>query len=294
MVNKMNNIRRQLGVTLTEMTVVVGIAAALTVVSTPAIKTFFNSIGSAGETKSVISAAMSTAKSIAARQQRYAGIRFQCAYDPNNPLKASQYMIFIVHDSASAPNGTNLDDGFKAVEGTKPIKLSDNIGVADSIVRTNHNLGNQPAQSTNSRQLVANDLDNSNPANLANIYGGNINIYVNDIMSFSIIFSPAGKLVIHEVRVRNRNGDFQPANLVDSSDDIFNSPVNIVTNHTGMFIQDDYSELGLGAEFSRNSFVIFDRVEFENRSFSERYDYLTALERIYYINPYTGTIIDNK
>jgi len=65
----------------------------------------------------------------------------------------------------------------------------------------------------------------------------------------------------------------------------------------GMFIQDDYAYLGLGQEWSRKKFVIYDRDEFKNileSGTSWRYaEYLDSLrESEIYINPYTGTLIN--
>ena len=65
---------------------------------------------------------------------------------------------------------------------------------------------------------------------------------------------------------------------------------NIATYEVGKFIQDDYAELGLGAESSRNSFVIYDKIRFDKLDAIGRFNYLSSLEPIY-LNPYTGTII---
>ena len=73
-------------------------------------------------------------------------------------------------------------------------------------------------------------------------------------------------------------------------DSIFNSPQNITNNGVGKFIQDDYAELGLGAESSRNNFVIYDKIRFDKLDTIGRFNYLSSLEPVY-INPYTGTII---
>ncbi|MHC4676942.1 MAG: hypothetical protein ACYTBZ_31040, partial [Planctomycetota bacterium] len=104
---------------------------------------------------------------------------------------------------------------------------------------------------------------------------------------------PSGKLVIHNVRVRNRDGLFRPLNPNDSMDDIFNSPENIADYNTGMFVQDDYAEQGLGEESSRSSFIIYEEDKF--RQAYERgqawSDYLIKLVPEY-INPYTGTMIE--
>ena len=98
---------------------------------------------------------------------------------------------------------------------------------------------------------------------------------------------------MRDVRVRNRDGIYQPDNGIAnkaSMDSIFNSPQNITTNVVGKFIQDDYAELGLGAESSRNSFVIYDKIRFDKLNAIERFNYLSSLEPVF-INPYTGTII---
>jgi len=59
-----------------------------------------------------------------------------------------------------------------------------------------------------------------------------------------------------------------------------------------MFIQDDYANLGLGAELSRNSFIIYDKRRLETVKMDRRWtDYLRHLE-VLYINPYTGQIIN--
>lgn len=267
---------RQSGLTLTEMVVVVSIIAVFTVLGLPAIRAFIRSVESGCSTKAVISAALSSGRAIAARQQHYAGIRFQNKYQQDG--RGCQYMIFIVHDQ---PN-TNLANGFRAVEGIEPIKLPDSVGVMDLTVV--NRTGSRPNVSCVDNRI---DLDNmiDEPKELT------------DTTSFSIIFSPSGKLVIHRVEVSNRNGARQPASLNDSRDDIFNSPVNIEDNKTGMFVQDDYfsgslPDLGLGPELSRNSFIIYDKTIFEKLNPNSRYtDYLKGLE-VVYINPYTGTMIN--
>jgi hypothetical protein len=161
------------------------------------------------------------------------------------------------------------------------------------MVRVNHNSSAAGAQDSQETLLQAVNLDDTNPQNLG---PDGENIYVTDMSSFSIIFSPNGKLVVHEVRIRNRDGIFQPDNSVSakiSTDDIFNSPENITNLGVGMFVQDDYAHLGLGAEFGRNRIIIYDGVQFDKLDAQARYDYLNSIEPIY-INPYTGTIINKR
>jgi prepilin-type N-terminal cleavage/methylation domain-containing protein len=248
-------LRTKHGLTLTEMVVVVSIVAVFTVLGLPAIRAFIRSVESEGGTKAMISAALSSGRAIAAKEQHYAGVRFQHAYykdDPDNsPLKAPQYMIFIVHDQ---PN-TDLANGFRAVKGLQPIKLPDSVGVME-VVNGNGEIDDSP-----SGELT-------------------------DKTTFSIIFSPAGKLVIHGVRVSNRDG----RTTTTSKDDIFNTKSN-VQNGIGMFLQDE-STGDLKEEPSQSKFRIYDKTVFEKLNPLSRYDdYLKDLEVIY-INPYTGTMIE--
>ena len=162
--------------------------------------------------------------------------------------KGCQYMIFIVQDPKI------MAYGFRAVEGIAPMKLPDSVGVME---------------------VVGCDSDIDDATKLANK------------TTFSVIFSPSGKLVIHDVQTRNRNGQTNNS----SKDDIFNTQSN-VQNGIGMFYQDDYPSDGFDKESSRNSFRIYDKTVFDKVNPLTRYtDYLRTLDVIY-INPYTGTIIN--
>lgn len=276
------------GMTLTEMAVVIGIIAVMVGLTLPVANVLYNSFESTGGAKSMLNAALSSAKSIAIKEHRYAGIRFQKRYDPASVLNASQYMIFIIQD----PNISAY--GFKAVEGIQTVKLPDSIGVMDLIIVTNHNVNNP-----------------INPGPQTHIdIAGNIaidsDIELTDTTAFSIIFSPSGKLVIHGVRTRNRNGCpiwVGPGIILDNSqDDIFNTLSRITdsVNPTGMFLQDDYfatssnPDYGLGPEPSRNSFYIYETKKLKQVPYNNRFDgYLKTLKPVY-ISPYTGTIIDEK
>lgn len=248
---------RQSGLTLMEMTVVITVVALLTTLSMPAIRTFFNSIATSSGTRSLISAGLASARAIAAKEQHYAGIRFQ------QDLSGNQYMVFIVHDF----DKTGLANGFRAVEGIKPIKLPDSVGVMDL------NLG--------STDQVINDDGYINDPN-----------EIRDTTTFSIIFSPSGKMVIHDVRVRNRDGETDGSSD-ESYDDVFNKDEKVDVGEA-MFYQDDYSDLGLDEESSRSSFVIYEKEKFRqayDKVPSQAWsDYLSKLKAIH-INPYTGTII---
>lgn len=256
---------RQSGRTLAEMTVVIAAIVLLGSFGLPAIRSFLDSFESGAGARPVISAALASARAIAAREQKYAGIRFQKAYQPEDSLENSQYMVFIVHDFGK----TRLAPGFRAVEGMKPIKLPDSLGVIDL-------------------SLIGADVDIDGPFEL------------NNATAFSIIFSPSGKMVIHDVRVRNRDGE-RDTSATLSYDDVFNTKLQ-VDGGIGMFYQDDYylgyastPNLGLGPEPSRRSFIIYDRREFK-RAYERRRAYSEYLSKLIpdaiYINPYTGTMIE--
>jgi prepilin-type N-terminal cleavage/methylation domain-containing protein len=267
---------RQFGLTLPEMTVVVAIMALLAAIGLPAIRALVNSFETQSGARSMISAALSGARAIAAKEQHYAGVRFQ------RNSTGSQYMIFIVHDIEK----TDLSPGFRAIEGAKPIKLPETTLAMDMTIRSNR----ADASDALDEPLTVVHLDDSNPLNIG-IDGKNVS--VTDTSTFSIIFSPAGKLVLRQVRVRNKDGTYRPNNsaaATTSTDEVFNSPHNITNFDVGMFIQDDYPQLGLGAEPSRNSFVICEKAKFDELNARGRYDYLRSLERVN-INAYTGRII---
>lgn len=271
---------RQSGLTMTEMVLVVATIALLLSLGLPAVRILVHSFESGSGATSMISAALSGARAIAARDQRYAGVRFQ------QDSTGSQYMIFIVHDFEK----TGLSSGFRAVEGLKPIKLPASSGIMDLMVRTNHGASPAGAADPLDEPLKVQYLDDSNPANRG---PDGKNQYIRDTSTLSIVFSPSGKLVVRPVRVRNRDGIYRPDNTVankTSMDDIFNSPENILNSGVGMFVQDDYAELGLGAEPSRNRFVIYDGTQFDKLGAQGRFDYLSRLEAVY-INAYTGTMI---
>jgi hypothetical protein len=275
-----HKLRAKYGLTLTEMVVVIATISLLVAIGLPVMHVIRESFESRTGGKSMISAALSSARAIAAKEQRYAGIRFQ------QDLAGNQYMVFIMHDFER----TGLSPGFRTVEGLKPIKLPESLGVMDLMVRINHGTHWTDAEDLSEQPLREIYLDDTNPRNLG---PDRKNRFITDTSSFSIVFSPSGKLIMRDVRMRNRDGIYQPNNGLSgkvSMDGIFNSPDNITNYGVGMFIQDDYAELGLGAESGRNRFVIYDKIRFDKLNATERFNYLSSLELIY-INPYTGTII---
>jgi hypothetical protein len=249
----------------------------------PVANMLLNSFESESGARSIINSALASARAIAVKEQRYAGIRFQKRYDPQNPnpIDASQYIIFIIQD----PN--IMAFGFKAVDGIQPIKLPDSIGVMDLTIVPTRNIQN-PIDSSGQFVIDRNDRINDSFELL-------------DTTTFSIVFSPAGKLVIHGIRVRNRDGFTATSNTQYSNDDVFNR-ISQIEAGFGMFLQDDYwpgyspptLDFGLGPEPSRNSFIIYDTKILKQTNLNRRWtDYLNRLKLVF-INPYTGTIINEK
>ena len=255
----MRSNKTKTGFTLVELLTVVAVILLLAVVGLPAAKKVLNSFESSLSVRYLISAALANARAIAARQQAYAGLRFQ------QDLAGNQYMIFIVLEEPGNMGGLTI--GFRRVEGYKPMKLPTNVGVLD---------------------YRRDDIDIDEEQKLT------------DGTAFSIVFSPAGKLVIHDVRTRNKDGYVDSsANSNTGTDQVFNKKTEVDAGDA-MFYQDDYigddlnsyPNLGLGQELSRNNFIIYDKRALDAVNEASRWtDYLQHLEVIY-ISPYTGQIIN--
>ncbi len=248
--------QKQSGISLTEILVVIAVMAILMGVSIPAAKQLMGSFESSTGTRQLINAALSNARAIAVRNQTYAGVRFQ------EDTNGNTYIIFIEHDKGA----TGLANGFRAVTGRKPMKLSEDVGV----------LTNFP--------FVDTDLDT--PEEL------------NDAITFSIIFTPQGKLTVHPVRVRNYEGATEGDLPSFCPDNIFNIQPR-VDGDLAMFYQDDYflgnsggyPDMGLGEEDSTQGFRLFSKSDFKSVESNFRWkDYFATLNPEY-ISPYTGELV---
>ncbi len=277
------------GITLMEMIAVVAAVAILTLLSMPAIRSLRKSFVSEGAVRSLINSTLASARAMAAKKRCYVGVRFQTAYeyngdasDLNDPdefyahdvLNAKQYMVFIMHKRGESQH---LLEGFWVLEGAKPIKLPGNFGVMDMKLGTQNN------------DTIKLDGDINDPKELQ------------DTTTFAIIFSPSGKLVINEIRCRNKDGWYITSG--DSTDEIFNKDEFVeaievngrYVKNRAMFFQDDYPPMGLGQEISRRRFIIYEKDKFKQvyENGSACTDYLEDLwdTKQIYVNPYTGQLI---
>ena len=228
------------------------ILAVLMGIAIPAAKRLTESLQSSAGAHGLINAALSNARAIAVRHDAYAGIRFQQSPD------GKTYIIFIVYDY----EGTGLENGFRAVDGRKPIALPQDMGVMA--------------------------VDQTNDLYLATPKGWN------DATTFSVVFHKTGKLVLHEVQVRNKEGRTNDT----GKDSVFNTQNN-VNSKNAMFIQDDYPnslipanpDLGLKKENSVNSLRIYDKKDLAAVNAANRWTgYLGKLNTLR-VSPYTGELI---
>ena len=223
------------GFSLVEMMVAIGIVALLLIFSMPALRAIVRSFGESGSAEGIIGPAMASARAIAAKEQRYAGIRFQ------QTAAGEQYAVFIINDPNKAGYVDTLGhihlyvNGFMVVPGMLPIKFPSNTGVVSG-------------------------------------KDGTITIDPNTTR-VSIIFSPSGKLVIHEVRASS--------NVRLANDAVF-STKEVLFPRDGK----NYT--------SEKSLKIYDVNRWKQvqatPSTSDDSDFITALPTMY-INPYTGTIM---
>jgi len=263
----MRKYNKKNALTITELLVVIAIMALLTGIGVPAVKQALKSFESAALTKSVISAALSTSRAYAMKNQKYAGVRFQ------QNKNGDQYMIFIVNDNSEVGPLIPGNLGFHAVIGRKPMKIGSTAGVMDLKIKTDYSV-THPMTTDGDIKVTGDD-----PASDANI---DEDKEVLDATTFSILFSPSGKLIQHTLKVAHGT----------IGGDIFNIEVN-VNNGIGIFIEDenDNPVEGLQIELSRKSFIIYDKREFAGVNKNSRWsNYLQYLD-VLYVNPHSGEIV---
>ena len=253
---------RQCGLTLTELLVTVAIAAVLLAIGAPAAKRLTESMQNTAGTQGLIAAALSNARAIAVREGKYAGVRFQRAADGRT------YMVFIINDPVVGPHVPgNL--GCMAMQGRKPIALPENAGVIDGFIKLNYGDGVYTDD-----KAIASELDINSPQKWT------------DTNTFSILFSPAGKVIQHTLRVRS----------VSPNDSVFNTPENVTApvNPIGILIQDGYPDRGLDdLEMSRTTFFIYNKKELEAVNPAQRWSAYLSRIKPTMVSPYTGELIGN-
>lgn len=251
---------KQSGISLTEAVLAVAVIILLVSVSIPAYKAFDTAISSPAGVQSMVSAALSSARAIAAKNQKYAGIRFQQDKDGN------QYMIPIIHDY----DATDIAIGYKAIDGKNPVKLPGDICIFDTKNNNNNEINS------------SGDIDDPSK--------------IDDLTKFSIIFSPSGNLVIKDIRALPGKPD--PTVPGKNDDNIFNYSSNTTVDY--MFEADRSAS---DSELSRNSFLVINRKELNEIDLDQIWETLIEdpqnlgqidNEKVLYINPYTGTIINSE
>lgn len=274
------------GFTLTEQLIVIAGVVILAAIAIPSAKTFLKSFESTDAAKTIIDAALKSARAMAINSHQYTGIRFQIEgypQDRDSLLQANQYIIFVNYNDSIQENSESIDY-YKAVRNIEPIKIPRLAGVMDLRHRLILNDHNRP-------EYIDINLSNDPDSEFADLW------QLRDTTSFTILFSPEGKLVVKNCKMRNR--DCFDNN--DSYDDMFNTIVRMIGFlHTiqksvknGQFVQDDYAPFGLGREPSRRGFVVYEKEKLKEalnagKAYSE---YLEDLEAAF-INTYTGTIIN--
>ncbi len=256
--------KQNIGFSLSELLVVIAVISLLVGIGVPVAKEMIASFESPAATAHIISAALANARAMAIANGKYTGVRFQ------QDTTGRQYMIFIENDSSIGPwLAGNL--GCRVIEGRKPIKLPATVGVMDLKVKDGYDVS----------VPVELEKDIASDGDIVDDY-----TQLRDTTTFSILFSKAGKLVVRNMRVRNRD-DYSDTDPL-SQDQVFNT-VDQVDDEIGMFYQDDYPDRGLQKlELSRNNFVIYDKKVLPD---TERWTGYLQYLKVMYVNPYTGKII---
>lgn len=264
----MRNRRKTIrALTLTELLVIMSVMVILLAISIPTAKKLSESLENSAGTRSIISAAMSNARAIAVREQKYAGVRFQ------QDSAGRQYLVFIIHESDSSKMG-GLANGFYAVPGRKPMALPGNVGLIAT--------GTYSDTSTGTPGVIALDNDQG----------------MTNATTFSIVFNQSGKFVIFPVQVRNKDGKPYTENP-PSTDKIFNTKAQVDLG-AAMFTQDedDYLIYGLTKENSVSGFRIYDKRELAKaqavRPTPKPWTAVpTGLSNLdtEFVNPYTGELV---
>jgi type II secretory pathway pseudopilin PulG len=264
--------------TLTELLVVMSVMVILLALALPVAKKLAQSLGEATGARSIIAAAMSNARAIAIREGHYAGVRFQ------QDISGKQYIVLIIHD----PNATGLANGFRAIQGKKPMALPDDVGVLSCRVQKNYIASVLPGDTILTDVDLADDPAGAN-TRLNDTAGKN------DAAIFSVVFNPSGKFVVHTVRVYNAGVNDNVFNSKNKQDDGSGNPAKFAK-----FRQDEPETAehdGFQEENSVPSFKIYSKKGLDKVPATLRWtgnigknDGLAGLDKEF-VNPYTGELV---
>jgi hypothetical protein len=247
----------------------------LLAVAAPVAQKLAQSLGNSAGARNIIDAAMTSARAIAVREGHYAGVRFQQDY------AGRQYLVFIIND----PNATLLANGFRAVEGRKPTALPEGVGVTGYRVQKRYDNHDTDSDRTDDRDLA---VEGKTKPSDADPYLDS-DVEMNDAATFSIIFSPSGKFVVHPVRVSNGSSTDKIFNFKDYVLDGSNS-----TTRFAMLRRDESEETqhdGFQEENSVPSFKIYEQNKLAKVVANKRWSgYLSTLNTEF-VNPYTGELV---
>jgi prepilin-type N-terminal cleavage/methylation domain-containing protein len=266
--------RKHLGMTLIEITVVVAIIATLVGFGAPAVRALLKSFQSGNATRAMVQSTLDTARTLAMANQRFIGVRFQKAYDwtlPADQQATGQYMIFVAH--TPLPTEIGYAREFHALVGHKPIPLP-------------------------SQYLVTDLMITPGSGNPGDPIGADADVNEVDMTTFTVLFSPAGKVAIEKVRVRGVGGK-QGGNQRVSDDRVFNTPEAIQASKLPppVFLMDD-NGAGRYEEFSRDRLYILERSRLEEALAQgnpwEGFLQNEVATRPIYVSPYSGQLIETQ
>jgi len=247
--------------TLVEMLVVVVIVGLMMTIGMPALKGMFAG-NRVSQARNLIRTMLSEAQSLAVTQQRYVGVRFQ--YDKDGWENGRQYAVLVEKVAAGASIGIYE---YNAVVNLKPMALPLGVGVISMVAQNDI------------------DLDDTLNSLAKNGDGG-----IRDFTTFTIVFSPAGQMVVKDVEVRSRLTFF---------DSTFNSEFE-VNRGVALLYMDRWSfptvnldgAIWNWGELSTTGMYLFEVEVMQGVDVNNRWDgYVRELEAML-INIYTGAVIE--
>lgn len=264
------------GFTLIEMLVVVGIIAIMVSLVMPAGSSMIQSHRKSSA-KNLIKTSLAQAQAYAAKERKYAGIRFQ--------LDASgrQYLILVEAKRIVISNGSVIPGAWDFYD------LMDLYVPVDNVQPT--------AMPTGTVVLNASELDFDIDAN-TEVEDWELE----DATTFCVIFSPSGQLVKKPAQCGPRVDPTvtQLEYLVYANlDDTIFVGTEIMPPREGLPLSGDLICLNnspRSVKYSQTGLLLFQLKELEEMSPIERYDYImdSLVSKALMINVYTGKLIEQE